>query len=228
MDRSTLFGYQHLMTDFARPRQDDLSQVRPNGITDGRIIQAMAGLPREFSCRKRAAASPIWMRTSISARPLLMEPMALAKLVQLAEIDAGDHVLHVGCGTGYATAVLAALASRLWRSMRTRRFVDMAERQSRATRHGQCQNAQGAACHGLEHGQPYDAIVVDGHVPVVPQALFQQLKDGGRLVAVVGDIRSLRQPYSRNDGDDQSRRRSRHRSPGCRASLWTGPALSFD
>src|SRR4029078_10391946 len=88
-----------------------VSQVRPNGITDGRIIQAMASLPREiFVPEARRSLAYMDEDIAIGSGRSLMEPMALAKLVQLAEIEPGEHVLHVGCATGYATALLAALA----------------------------------------------------------------------------------------------------------------------
>jgi protein-L-isoaspartate(D-aspartate) O-methyltransferase len=189
MDRPPFFGYQRLMTDFAIARARMIaSQVRPNGITDGRILQAMAILPREmFVPEARRSIAYVDEDIDIGAGRYLMEPMALAKLVQLAEIDADDHVLHVGCGTGYATALIASLCHSVIGIDEDEALVETAS--ANMARLGVANVTIHKAAHasGWSAGQPYDAIMVDGRVPAVPPALLQQLQDGGRLVAVVGD-----------------------------------------
>ncbi len=196
------------MTDFVLARSKMIvSQVRPNGITDGRIIQAMASLPREiFVPEARRSLAYMDEDIDIGAGRSLMEPMALAKLVQLAEIDPGDHVLHVGCATGYATALVAALAKAVVAIDEDASFVEAARASlahlgiTNATVH----KAPHAA--GWSSGQPYDAILVDGRVPAVPAALFDQLRDGGRLVAVVGDHAvATAMAYNRHEGAISSR-----------------------
>jgi len=203
MDRELLFGYQHLMTDFAtaRARMID-SQVRPNGITDGRIIQAMALLPRElFVPESRRAIAYVDDDIEIGAGRALMEPMALAKLVQLAEVGSNDHVLHVGCGTGYATALLAALCKSVVAIDEDQALVDAASATLARLGIANAKVLKAAHAAGWSGAQPYDAILVDGQVPAVPQALLQQLSDGGRLVAVVGDnLVATATLYSRHDG----------------------------
>ncbi|MGE0008574.1 MAG: protein-L-isoaspartate O-methyltransferase [Parvibaculaceae bacterium] len=191
------------MTDFALARSKMIvSQVRPNGITDGRIVQAMATLPREiFVPETRRGLAYMDEDVAIGPGRYLMEPMVLAKLAQLAEIEPDQTVLHVGCGTGYATALLAALAGSVI-------AIDADEALAETARanlarlgiaNAQIHKADHAA--GWSEGQPYDAILVDGRVPAVPSALFQQLRDGGRLVAVVGDNAvATATAYNRHDG----------------------------
>jgi protein-L-isoaspartate(D-aspartate) O-methyltransferase len=203
MDRQHLFGYQQPMTDFALARSKMIeSQVRPNGITDGRIIQAMASLPREiFVPEARRSLAYMDEDIEIGSGRSLMEPMALAKLVQLAEIEAGDHVLHVGCGTGYATALLAALSKAVIGIDEDEVFIAAARANLARLGIANVQVHKAAHAAGWNGGQPYDAVLVDGRVPIVPQALFEQLRDGGRLVAIVGDHDvATATAYNRHDG----------------------------
>ena len=203
MDRHPLFGYQQLMIDFALARSNMIeSQVRPNGITDGRIIQAMASLPREiFVPEAHRGLAYMDGDIAIGAGRSLMEPMALAKLVQLAEIEPLDHVLHVGCGTGYATALLAALGKSVVAIDEDQAFVETAIANLARLGIANAEVHQAPHAAGWSAGQPYDAILIDGRVPVVPPALFQQLRDGGRLVAVVGDNEvATATAFNRHDG----------------------------
>ena len=191
------------MTDFVLARSNMIeSQVRPNGITDTRIIMAMAALPREmFVPEARRNLAYMDEDIAVSDGRSLMEPMALAKLVQLAEIDAGDRVLHVGCVTGYATALLAGLASSVVAIDEDQALVDVAKDNLARLSIGNAEAHKAAHAAGWSAGAPYDTILIDGRVPVVPPALFQQLRDGGRLVAVVGDNTvATATAYNRHDG----------------------------
>jgi protein-L-isoaspartate(D-aspartate) O-methyltransferase len=182
------------MTDFAVQRQNMVeSQVRPNGITDPRVIDAMAAVPREFfvPAERRALAymdeDVLVAITPDGAHRWLMEPMTFARLLQLAEIRPGDVVLDVGCSTGYSTAVIAALAESV---IAVEEDAVLAE--AATTRLGELGitnaavvNAPHAA--GLASEAPFDVILINGRVPSLPRPLLEQLKDGGRLVAVVGE-----------------------------------------
>jgi protein-L-isoaspartate(D-aspartate) O-methyltransferase len=208
MDRHLLFDYQQPMTDFALARWKMIvSQVRPNGITDGRIIQAMASLPREmFVPEARRGLAYMDEDIDVGAGRSMMEPMALAKLVQLAEIEPGDHVLHVGCATGYATALLAALARSIVAIDEDAGFIDTTRANLAHLGIANAAAHKGPHAAGWSHGLPYDAILVDGRVPDVPSTLFDQLRDGGRLVAVVGDNDvATATAYNRHDGAISSR-----------------------
>lgn len=196
------------MTDFALARfKMIVSQVRPNGITDPRIIESMASLPREiFVPETRRSLAYMDEDIDIGSGRSLMEPMALAKLVQLAEIDASEHVLHVGCATGYATALLAALAKSVTAIDEDQGFVETASANLARIGIANATIHKGPLTAGWSNDQPYGAIIVDGRVPAVPSTLFEQLRDGGRLVAVVGDHDvATATAYNRHDGAISSR-----------------------
>lgn len=169
------------------------SQVRPNGITDKRILGAMSTIPRELFVPPEYR-SLAYIDEDIEVAVMeeektpryLMEPMAFARLVQLLSVEAQDTVLDVGSGTGYSTAILATLAAHA-----TGLEADpglCAKATANLSRLG-VQNAtirMGKLASGLPDAGPFNAIFINGRVPEVPQELFEQLVDGGRLVAVVG------------------------------------------
>jgi protein-L-isoaspartate(D-aspartate) O-methyltransferase len=191
------------MTNFIVARERMIaSQVRPSGITDRRIIRVMGSLPRElFVPEARRSIAYVDEDVAIGDGRFLIEPMALAKLVQLAEVEAGHHLLHVGCATGYATALLASLCRSVVAIDEDSALIS--EAQGNLARLGIVNAIFHKANHatGFGQGEPYDVILLEGRVPVVPPALVNQLRDGGRLVAVVGDHAvATATVFSRHDG----------------------------
>lgn len=183
------------MTDFQAARLNMVeSQVRCNAVTDRRLIQAISDIPRERfvpqSCQGYAYMDEDLKiadggREGVSR--YLMEPRVFGKLVQLAEVDSGDLVLDVGCGTGYSAAVLARLGSAV---VALESDEDLAKRASTTLNDLGIDNAAvvvGPLREEYPDQAPYDVIFFNGSVEEVPEAIFNQLKDNGRLVAVVGD-----------------------------------------
>jgi len=165
------------------------SQLRPNGVTDSRITTAMLELPRElFVAAARQPLAYIDEDVAISdganARYLL-EPMVFARLVQLAEIGAGDVILDIGCGYGYSSAVLARLGQSVVGLDDNPQFVsDGTERLAQAGM-ANVVLVEGALNEGYPAEAPYDVIVINGQIAEVPQNILSQLRNGGRLVAVI-------------------------------------------
>jgi protein-L-isoaspartate(D-aspartate) O-methyltransferase len=183
------------MTDSIEQRINMVeSQVRPSDITDRRIIRAMLEVPREAfvpDALKPLAymddAVPVVMGDGGGSRRCLLPPRTFAKLVQLAEIDAGDTVLDVGCATGYSTAILARLAKAV---IAVESDAALAARATAALRNLGVANAlviEGPLPAGSPSHAPFAAIVLDGAAAEVPHGLLEQLKDGGRLVAIIGE-----------------------------------------
>ena len=188
------------MTDFAAARRHMVdSQVRTNDVTDLRVLSALDEVPRErFLPPSAAALAYLDLDVPIGNSRRLLKPMVLAKLLQAAGLHAGDRVLDVGSGTGYSAAVIARIASQ----------VVALEQETALSRIGSgalpsnVRVVSGPLTNGWVQEAPYDAIVVEGSTEVVPQTLCQQLKDGGRLVCVLGSRPSSKGMLYRRSGDE--------------------------
>ncbi len=115
----------------------------------------------------------------------LMEPMVLAKLVQALDIDAGDKVLDVGTATGYSAALLGRLAGRVVALEEDSELAAAAAKLLAELDAANVKVVTGALTAGWLAEKPYDAILVNGSVEIVPETLLNQLAEGGRLGAVV-------------------------------------------
>jgi len=176
------------MSGFATARQKMVDgQVRPSDVTDIRIIDAMLAVPREAFVpeNKRALAYlDLDLDVGEGASRYLIKPAVLAKMLQAAEIKAADRVLVAGCATGYAAAVIAQYAGQV---MATESDPALAARASDILSQNGCGNVAvrtGAAGEGDAANAPFDVIVLNGATEIVPEQLFRQLRDGGRLVGV--------------------------------------------
>ena len=174
------------MTDFATRRVMMVdTQVRPSDVTKFPIIEAMLSVPREvYVPRDRREAAYIGENIVLAPNRVMLEPRTMAKLLDALDVKPTETVLDLGCGLGYSTAVIARMAEAVVaveedetlgaeaQSILSGESVDNA-----AVIVGPL--ASGAAKHG-----PYDVITIQGGVETVPQALVDQLKDGGRIGAI--------------------------------------------
>jgi protein-L-isoaspartate(D-aspartate) O-methyltransferase len=181
------------MLDYSVARENMIeSQVRPNGITDRRLIDAMAAVPREQFVP--AHLKPLaYMDEDIAlaggeagSRRYLLEPMAYARMVQAARIDPGDLVLDIGTGSGYSAAVLSHLAQMVVAVESDAGLAKVANENLLRLEVANVALVEAPLKAGYAAEGPYDAIIINGRVEEVPGTLLDQLADGGRLVAVVG------------------------------------------
>lgn len=173
--------------DFVTQRRNMIEfQVRPSDVSDRRIISAMSKVAREEYVPERMRALA-YMDTDVQlgGTRALMAPRIFAKLLQLAEIEPGDLVLDVGSGTGYSSAVIAELGAAVVALECDAGLAGLAKSRHAQTPGSRITAASGDLASGYPEEAPYDAIVVEGALPEIPRALLEQLKDGGRLVAVV-------------------------------------------
>jgi protein-L-isoaspartate(D-aspartate) O-methyltransferase len=178
--------------DFATARRAMVdSQVRTNDVTDLRILAAMLELPRERFVpeAQRGLAYgdfdvPV-TRGNRDARRLL-KPMVLAKLLQAADVRDTDHVLDVGCATGYSSAILARLAGSVVALEEQPALVGYARETLGSLGETRIEVVSGPLAAGWPPSAPYDLIFLNGSTEVVPRAYAPQLKEGGRLAAIVG------------------------------------------
>ena len=181
------------MADFARQRLSMVeSQLRPNKVTDPRLLAAMGELPRELFVPALARAFAymdegveVWPSLDGAPARYLLAPMVLARLIQLAGVEAGDCVLDVGCATGYAAAVLARLAGEVVGVEPEPELAASAAKNLAELGIANVRIVEGALAQGYAASGPYDVIVLGGSVPEVPEPLLAQMKDGGRLAAVI-------------------------------------------
>jgi protein-L-isoaspartate(D-aspartate) O-methyltransferase len=110
--------------------------------------------------------------------------MVLAKLIHAADIKSSDRVLDVGCGTGYGAAVLARMASQVVALDQDSGLIQAAR--SELASQSNVTVASGPLAAGWPQGAPYDVVLFEGATEVAPQAFLSQLKDGGRLVCILG------------------------------------------
>lgn len=179
------------MVDFERARKVMVeNQLRTYSITDRRVLAAMAEVPRErFVPEERRALAYFdgahKLDVATGARRYLSAPAPFARLVQLASINSSDAVLDLACGPGYSTAVLARLAPTVVGIESEPDLVAMALANLEALGVGNAAIIEGSIASGARSKAPFDVIIMEGAVESVPDALFAQLRDGGRLVAII-------------------------------------------
>ncbi|MET3661117.1 protein-L-isoaspartate O-methyltransferase family protein [Aquamicrobium ahrensii] len=166
-------------------------QLRTTDVTSTPLLDAFLSVPRELfvdeSMRELAYIDEdIRIADGESGARFLMEPSPLARLLQLAEIASGDAVLDIGCGTGYSSAILSQLTSSVTALESDPELAGRAREALAALGCGNVSVMEGALRDGWKAGAPYDVIVLQGSADEVPEALYEQLADGGRLVAVEG------------------------------------------
>jgi protein-L-isoaspartate(D-aspartate) O-methyltransferase len=164
------------------------SQVRPNDVTDRRLIAAMAGVAREafLPASKRSLA---YADAPAEAAPgrWMMAPRDFAKLLNVAAITQTDRVLDIAPGSGYSSAVLSLLAGSVV-------ALEQDEAAAKILREGLAKAGisgvevlAGPLKAGAVGKAPFDAIFVNGAVEEVPKAWVDQLAEGGRLAVVVNE-----------------------------------------
>ena len=181
------------MLDFASARYNMIeSQIRPNDVTDKAVLQAMADTPRELfvPAAKRSVAyqdEDFIIHTSEDGAPrYIMEPRVFARLLQLADVMPDALVLYVGAGLGYGPAVVSKLAETVVALESDPALAASAGQHLTDNGADNVAVIEGALNEGCPDQAPFDAIIVDGALPDVPADLCRQLKDGGKLVCVIG------------------------------------------
>jgi protein-L-isoaspartate(D-aspartate) O-methyltransferase len=162
------------------------SQIRPNKVSDPAIIEAMLAVPRErFVPETLRGVAYVDEDIPLGGGRYLMEPMVLGRLLQIAAIRRGDAVLDVGCGPGYASAVMARLARSVVALEEDPTLVRRARALVAELGLSNVTVVEGKLAAGCPARAPYDVILFSGAVAAIPPTIAGQLANGGRLVAVV-------------------------------------------
>ncbi|PZR01007.1 MAG: protein-L-isoaspartate O-methyltransferase [Cereibacter sphaeroides] len=174
------------MTDFASRRMMMVdTQVRPSDVTKFPIIEAMLHVPREvYVPRDRREAAYVGENITIAPSRVVLEPRTLAKILDALDIQPDEVVLDLGCGLGYSTAVIARLAEAVVAVEQDAELGAEAERTLAAEGVDNAAIITGDLVVGSPKHGPYDVITIQGAVEHVPDTLFAQLKEGGRIGCV--------------------------------------------
>ena len=191
-----------MIPDWTRERQRMVEeQLRGRGITDERVLAAMRRVPRhrfvQEALRERAYGDhplPIGEEQTIS------QPYIVGLMSSLLELSGREKVLDIGTGSGYQTAVLAELARRVCSIERLPRLAERARALLESHGYMNVWIRVGDGTLGWLDEAPFDRILVAAGGPTVPQALFDQLAEGGRMVLPIGDAESQTLMVVENDG----------------------------
>lgn len=163
------------------------NQLRTTEVTNHTVLAAFQMVPRElFVPSSKLQLAYLDADIDIGNGRYMMSPSPLAKLIQLADIKSGDHVLVVGSGAGYGAAIIGKLARSVVALEESVQLSDMSSQSLSAAGIGNVEVVTGDLSNGWQAKAPFDVIFVEGSVDTVPEAFFSQLAEGGRLVAVRG------------------------------------------
>ncbi len=188
-------------------RDDMVEQLRRLGITDPRVLAAMAAVPRERFVRDEHRdvaygdhALPIGLAQTIS------QPYIVARMTELLDVRSSHHVLEIGTGSGYQAAVLSALAGDVVSVELHPALADEARARLARIGYANITVVNEDASLGYRGAAPYDRILVTAAMPQIAPELASQLRPGGLIVAPVGEDEEVQELVVR----DASGRERRH------------------
>lgn len=162
-------------------------QIRTSDVTNQRVLEAFLDVPREaFVPEELLELAYIDDALKVAPGRYLTTPASLAKLVQAAAVHEDDIVLVIGCATGYSTAIMSLLCSSVVALECDAQLARTASNRLAELGYGNAVVVEGDLVKGHAADGPYDLIFIDGAIGELPDALGEQLKEGGRLVAVEG------------------------------------------
>ena len=173
---------QSSIPDYSAARQAMVdNQLKPQGVTDRAVLDAMGSVERErFLPAHSQPLAYIDRAVALGSGRFMPAPSATGQLLTEMAPEAGQRALVVGAGTGYAAAVLAAMGLNV---VAVENSSDLAA----TARELGIEVVEGELEAGHRKGAPYDRILIDGAVQAIPQAIIDQLADGGRLGAALLD-----------------------------------------
>ena len=195
-------------TDFAAARLNMVNnQILANKVNDPLVVAALSEVSREaFLPKSLHGMAYADEDIALGNDRYLIEPMILARLLQIAAIQPDDVVLDIGCAVGYSSAVLSKLASTVVALESDAELVGLANKNLAELG---CDNAavvEGALKDGSVKQGPFDVIVIAGALRAAPSELLDQLNDGGRLVTVIDNQGIGKATLFERHGDVTSKR----------------------
>lgn len=167
-------------------------QIRPWEVLDQRVLDLLFVVKREdFAPAAYRSLAFADMELPLGSGQVMLAPKIEAKLLQELSIKKTDKVLEIGTGSGYMAALLAAHADHVVTVECRPELAELAKKNLDQAGIANVTVETGDGAKGWSQSGPYDAIVVSGAVPAVPDALLKQLRVGGRLAIVVGEAPAM-------------------------------------
>ena len=178
-----------MQMDFERARFNMVEQqIRPWDVLDPRVLERLFCVRREdYVPQPYRALAFADMEIPLGHGEKMLQPKLEARLVQDLALKDTDRVLEVGTGSGYMTALLAGLSAHVYSVEIIAEFSASAAARLQAHGIRNVTLETGDAARGWDRHAPYDAIVLTGSVPLLPESFRRSLSPGGRLMAVVGE-----------------------------------------
>jgi protein-L-isoaspartate(D-aspartate) O-methyltransferase len=162
-------------------------QVRTADVSNAALLDAMMTIPRErFLPPAQAPLAYADIDVPLGGGRVMLKPMVLAKLIQAAGVRETDRVLDVACGAGYSSAVLSRLAGSVIALEEDAELARQAEEALASMGAGRVTLAVGSLTVGWPASAPFDLILINGAIEIVPPKLGHQLTPEGRLVCIYG------------------------------------------
>jgi protein-L-isoaspartate(D-aspartate) O-methyltransferase len=176
------------MTDYSAEREAMVERhLRRRGINERALLDAFLAVPRE------KFVSPEYEHLAYGDHPLPIEagqtisqPYIVGLMIQAAEIEAGDTVLEIGAGSGYAAAVISRIADKVIAIERQHDLVEVATERLKRLGYDNVEIVEGDGTRGCPDEAPFDAILAAASGSHVPEPLLAQLAPGGRIVMPIG------------------------------------------
>lgn len=183
------------MTEFTKSRDEMVDrQIAARGVRSASVLDAMRSVPREaFVLEKLRACAYDDTPLPIGSDQTISQPYIVALMIEALALVGGERVLDIGTGSGYAAAVLATLAGKVFSIERIDDLGDNARETLARLGYDNVEVIHGDGSKGLPDEAPFDAIVVAAGGPDIPESLKEQLAIGGRLVIPIGSARSIQQ-----------------------------------
>ena len=193
------------MTDYTAEREAMVDrQLRRRGIRDKHILDAFLEVPREaFVSAGYAHLAYGYHPLPIEAEQTISQPYIVALMIEAAGIKAGDKVLEVGSGSGYAAAVISRIAAEVIGIERQHALVEVSRERLERLGYGNVTIVEGDGTRGWPEEAPFDAILAAASGSHVPAALVEQLNPGASIVMPVGSpgwVQNLVKATKRADG----------------------------
>lgn len=178
-----------MIDEYQIPRERMVQRLREHyKIQDEKVLEVMLRLPRHLFVPEALKAQAYKDNAlPIAANQTISQPFIVARMTELLEVNEKSRVLEIGAGSGYQTAILAALAGRIYAIERIPILVHEALERLRKLGFNNITLRGADGTNGWELYSPFDGILVAAGGPIVPEPLLKQLKIGGRLVIPIGN-----------------------------------------